>query len=128
LEERPRPGLQPAQQPELVINLDQGGSSSTNPEDVTISLGSNSGAQVSIAPVQEQNGTSAEQVTINLGVTSRGAQLSINSNQGTNGGSTDPLTINLNPQANYEFILNLLNANTASETANNPGAALSAQA
>jgi hypothetical protein len=42
--------------PELVINLDQRGSSSANGEDITINLGGNSGAQVSIAPIQEQNG------------------------------------------------------------------------
>jgi hypothetical protein len=107
--------------PELVINLDQGGSSS-NPEDVTINLGGNSGAQVSIAPIQEQNGSSAEEVTINLGANSPGAQLSINS-PATNG-ANDPLTINLNPKANYELVLNLLNAETASST----GTLLSAQA
>lgn len=107
--------------PELVINLDQGGSTA-NSEDVTINLGGNSGAQVSIAPLQEQNGGSAEEVTINLGANSPGAQVSINS-PGTNG-ATDPLTINLNPQTNYELILNLLNATTASGT----GTVLSAQA
>lgn len=114
--------------PELVINLDQGGSSSANAEDLTINLGGNSGAQVSIAPVQEQNGGSAEQVTINLGANGPGAQLSIESTPGTNGDSTDPFTINLNPKTNYEVILNLLNANTASQATNNSGTVLSAQA
>jgi hypothetical protein len=114
--------------PELVINLDQNGSSSTTPEDVTINLGGTSGSQVSIAPVQPQNGSSAEQVTINLGANSPGAQLTIDSNQGANGRSIDPLSINLNPQANYELILNLLNANAASQTANSLGTVLSAQA
>jgi len=112
--------------PELVINLGQGGSSSANAEDVTINLGSNSGAQVSIAPIQEQNGSSAEEVTINLGANSPGAEVSITSNQGTNGSALQPVTVNLNPQTNYEIILNLLNATT--QNANNPGALLSAQA
>jgi hypothetical protein len=48
--------------------------------------------------------------------------LSINS-PATNG-ANDPLTINLNPKANYELVLNLLNAETASST----GTLLSAQA
>lgn len=113
--------------PELVINLDQGGSSSANSEDLTINLGGNSGALVSIAPVQEQNGGSAEQVTINLGANSPGAQLSIDSTQATNGSSTDAFNINLNPKTNYEVILNLLNANTANQATNNSGAVLSAQ-
>jgi hypothetical protein len=112
--------------PELVINLDQGGSSSANAEDVTINLAGNSGAQVSIAPIQEQNGGSAEEVTINLGANSPGAQVSITSNQGTNGNAPEPVTVNLNPQTNYEIILNLLNA--TSLNANNPGALLSTQA
>lgn len=112
--------------PEVVINLDQGGSSSANAEDITINLGSNSGAQVSIAPVQEQNGSTAEEVTINLGANSPGAQLSITSNQGINGNSPQPVSINLNPRTNYEIILNLLNA--ATPNANSSGALLSAQA
>ncbi len=112
--------------PELVINLDQGGSSSANGEDVSINLGGNSGAQVSIAPIQEKNGGSAEEVTINLGANSPGAEVSITSNQGTGSNSPQPITVNLNPQTNYEIILNLLNATT--QNANNQGALLSAQA
>src|SRR5208282_1090977 len=79
--------------PELVINLGQGSGSlsaspSAAPEEITINLGSsNSGPQVSIGPAQGQNSSSAEQ-----------------------------LTINLNQQSNNEIILNLLNANAASQT------------
>ncbi len=83
--------------PELVINLGSGSTSatpSTTPEEITINLGSGSSEpQVSIGPVQGQNSSSAEQ-----------------------------LTINLNQQGNNEIILNLLNANAASQTQNSSNA------
>ncbi len=49
--------------PELVINIQEGNTSSTSPEEVTINLGGGSGASVSIGETQ---GNSGQQVTINL--------------------------------------------------------------
>ena len=83
--------------PELVVNLGQ--SSAGNAEEVTINFGSgNSAGQISIEAGQGQNGTPAEQVTINL-----------------------------NQQLNNELILNLFNPNAASP-AQSSTSALSVQA
>ncbi|MGA9903299.1 MAG: hypothetical protein WBQ39_15285 [Terriglobales bacterium] len=49
--------------PELVINIQEGNTSSASPEEVTINLGGGSGASVSIGETQ---GNSGQQVTINL--------------------------------------------------------------
>jgi hypothetical protein len=85
--------------PELVVNLGQG---SGSPEEVTINVGSgSSGAQVTIDAMQGQNGSSAEQVTINL-------------NQQNNN--------------NYELVLNLLNSTAASQTQSSSSNALSVNA
>jgi len=80
--------------PELVINLDQGSSSS---------------ATSSATP---------EEVTINLGSGSSGAQVSIDAAQGQNGSNAEQVTINLNQAKNYELILNLLNSNATSSSSN----------
>jgi hypothetical protein len=99
--------------PELVINLGEGNGassgtsssapSSANSEEITINLGSNSGAQITVNDnidgPQGQNGNAAEQV------------------------------INFNPQNNnnYELILNVLNSSSASAN-QAPSGALSVSA
>jgi hypothetical protein len=75
--------------PEVVVNIGNG-SSSASPEEVQINFGSgSSGASVSIGAPQEQNGSLAEQVTINL---------------------------NQQSTHNYELILNLLNSTSVAQT------------
>ena len=86
--------------PELVINLPQGNSaSSASPEEVTINFG---------------NGSSGPTVSIGI--------------QGPNGSSTEQVSINLNPQSNYELILNLPDSNTTNQTQSSSGSALSVSA
>jgi len=89
--------------PELIVNLNlgQGNSATAPPEEVTIDFGSgNSASQVSIA-TQGQNGSPADQITLNL------------NQQSTNG---------------YELILSLLNSNLPSQTHSSAGNALSVSA
>jgi len=88
--------------PELIINLGEGGSSTAPPEKVTIGFSSGtSGPQITIDAAQGQNGSSADQITIDL------------NQQSTNG---------------YELILNLPNSGSASQSQSNSGNALSVSA
>jgi hypothetical protein len=84
-----------------VINLGQAnGSSSANPEELTINLGSGgSGAQVTIGANPAQNGSTAAQVTLNL-----------------------------QPQTNYELLINLLNSTATNQTQSTSSNALSVSA
>ena len=83
--------------PELVVNLGQG------------------------------NTGKAEEVTINFGQGNSGGQISIESGQGQNGSPAEQVTINLNQQLNNELILNLFNPSAASP-AQNSTSPLSVQA
>ncbi|MGD0792682.1 MAG: hypothetical protein ABR920_13025 [Terriglobales bacterium] len=101
--------------PEIVIN--QGGASSTSASSgsatpelvINLGQGSSSSATSSATP---------EEVTINLGSGSSGAQVSIDAAQGQNGSNAEQVTINLNQAKNYELILNLLNSNATSSSSN----------
>jgi hypothetical protein len=136
--------------PEIVINLGQtSGSSSTSPEEITINLGgasstsasssttpSTAASTISTTPeivlnLGQTSGTSSgspEEITINFGTGSAGAQITIGDNQGQNGNSGPPQTINLNPQGNYELILNLLSANSTSQTPSSSSSTVNLQA
>jgi hypothetical protein len=136
--------------PEIVINLGQtSGSSSTSPEEITINLGgasstsasssttpSTAASTISTTPeivlnLGQTSGTSSgspEEITINFGTGSAGAQITIGDNQGQNGNSGPQQTINLNPQGNYELILNLLSANSTSQTPSSSSSTVNLQA
>ena len=106
--------------PELVINL--GGASGT-----TSSTGS--GSPELVINLGQGNGSSAnspEQVQITLGSGSSGATVSIDATQGQN--NSEQVTINLQPQQNYELVLNLFGANSASQTQTSSSKALSVSA
>lgn len=79
--------------PELVINLNDNLNDNLN--------GANGSSS-----------TAPNETTISLANTSSGEQLTIDGAQGQNGSSAQPVTINLNPQDTYELILNLLNPST----------------
>ncbi len=83
--------------PELVVNLGQG------------------------------NAGNAEEVMINFGQGNSGGQISIESGQGQNGSPAEQVTINLNQQHNNELILNLFNP-SAPSPAQSSTSALSVQA
>ena len=110
-----QPPAGPVAVPELVINL--GGASSTSASSgsatpelvINLGQGSSSSATSSATP---------EEVTINLGSGSSGAQVSIDAAQGQNGSNAEQVTINLNQAKNYELILNLLNSNATSSSSN----------
>jgi hypothetical protein len=100
---------------EIVINLGaassaNASSTSTTPE-VVIDLGEGNGAASGAS-----SSSAPEEITINLGGNS-GAQITLNDNQGQNGSSAEQV-INFTPQANnnYELILNVLNASLTSST------------
>ena len=128
--------------PEVVVNVGQGGNSSSGASgvpEVVINLGgasSTSAATGSSAPEVVvnvgQGGSSSsafpEEVTINLGSGSSGAQVSIDATQGQNSNPGDQLTINLNQQSNYELILNVLNSTATSLTQSSSSNALSVSA
>jgi hypothetical protein len=89
--------------PEIVINFGQGSNSSS---------------------------ASSEEITINFGSGTSAPQVSIEASQGQNGSSADQITIELNRQNtnNYELILNLLNSGSTSQEQSNSGNALSVSA
>ena len=91
--------------PELVINLGQGSGSSSA-------------------------GNTNEEITINLGSGSAGTQITIDQGQGQNGSPANDVTINLNPQNNnnYELILNLLNSGSTSSAQSGSNSSLSVNA
>ncbi len=106
--------------PELVINLGgASGSSSTTgsgtPE-LVINLGQGNGS----------SSNSPEQVQITLGSGNSGATVSIDATQGQN--NSEQVTINLQQRQNYELILNLFGASSASQTQASSSNALSVSA
>jgi hypothetical protein len=115
--------------PEIVINLgaaNSGAASSTSASsgsatpEIIINLGQGSNSSAA----------SPEEVTINFGSGTSGAQVSIDATQGQNGSLADQITIDLNQQSanNYEVILNLLNSGSTGQTQSSSGNALSVSA
>ena len=142
--------------PELVINVGEGGNSSSGSSgvsEIVINLGapsSTSASSTSTTPeivinLGESNGTSSsapsstssatsssplEEITINLG-SSSGAQITLNENidgaEGQNGSSSEQV-INFNPQNNnnYELILNVLNSSLTTQSTSSNALSVSA--
>jgi hypothetical protein len=128
--------------PEIVINLQEGNSSSGSSGiaeiDINFGGGSNTSASTGAATTgtsstgsasaspatpelvinlgqgNSASSTNPEEITINLSGGNSGGQVSISSGQGSN---AEQLQINLNQLSNNELILNLFNSNAASQTA-----------
>jgi hypothetical protein len=131
--------------PEIVINIQEGNSSSASSRAAEIDI--NFGSALNANPSTASSSTTAaqpelvinlgqgsnsstgnpEEVTINLGGNSSASQISIESGQGQNGSKTEQIAINLNQQTNVELILNLLSYNSTIQ-AQNSSNALSVQA
>ncbi len=115
--------------PEIIINL--GAANLGAPSSTSASSGSATPEIIiNLGPGSNSSAASPEEVTINFGSGTSGAQVSIDATQGQNGSLADQITIDLNQQSanNYEVILNLLNSGSTGQTQSSSGNALSVSA
>ncbi|HKM86940.1 MAG TPA: hypothetical protein VJW96_12100 [Terriglobales bacterium] len=115
--------------PEIVINL--GAANLGAPSSTSASSGSATPEIIiNLGQGSNSSAVSPEEVTINFGSGTSGAQVSIDATQGQNGSLADQITIDLNQQSanNYEVILNLLNSGSTGQTQSSSGNALSVSA